>query len=271
MLPEIFRIGSRVVSGYEFFYVFGIAVGGLLILILSRKEKLDFLEMVNYVIFGILVGLLGSKLMTVASVFFGNRAESFRNPRLLLDAARSGGMIPGALISGTLFAIIYAAIFFKQDRWKVFDVTVIGMALGHGIGRVGCFCAGCCFGLPTTLPWGVKFPFFGDHAHPYARVFVHPTQIYEAVLDLVNFVILFCLWRKRKFPGQVFSVYLINYGLIRFLLEYLRNDGGRGYIIRGGSALVNLTFPQLLSLIMIMAGIFILRKKRQPLPYLLSE
>jgi phosphatidylglycerol:prolipoprotein diacylglycerol transferase len=202
--------------------------------------------------------------MSAASVFLANPAASLRRPRLLLDAALSGGMISGALISGILFMIIYTVIFFKRDRWKVFDVTAIGMALGHGIGRIGCFCAGCCFGLPTTLPWGVKFPLLGGDAHPYARGFVHPTQIYEAVLDLVNFIFLFCLWRKRKFPGQVFSLYLINYGVIRFLLEYLRNDGGRGDVIRGGSPLASLTFPQLLSIILIISGGLILRKKRQP-------
>ena len=271
MFPEMFKIGSWAVSGYEFFYVLGITAGSLLILILSRKEKLDFLEIVNYLIFGHLAGLLGSKLMAATSVFFGNRAESIRNPRLLLDATRSGGIISGALISGILFAVIYATIYFKQDRWKVFDITVIGMALGHGIGRIGCFCGGCCFGLPTTLPWGVKFPLFGSQVHPYAGVFVHPTQIYESVLDLANFVVLFCLWRKRKFPGQVFAFYLINYGLIRFLLEYLRNDGGRGYLIRGGSPLVSLTFPQFLSSIMIMGGIFALRIKRQKVPRLPLE
>jgi phosphatidylglycerol:prolipoprotein diacylglycerol transferase len=271
MLPEIFKIGSRVVSGYEFFYFLGIAAGSLLILILSRKENLDFLEMVNFLVFGILASLLGSKLAAVASFFFGNRAESFRNPRLLLEAACSGGMIFGALIAGVLFGVIYAIIFFKPDHWKIFDITVIGMALGHGIGRVGCFCAGCCYGLPTALPWGVKFPRLGGHIHPYSLEFVHPTQIYEAVLNLANFVVLFCLWRKRKFPGQVFSFYLINYGLIRFLLEYLRNDGGRGYLIRGGSPLASLTVPQLLSLIMLMAGIFILRIKRQKSPALPLE
>jgi phosphatidylglycerol:prolipoprotein diacylglycerol transferase len=262
MLPEIFRIGSWTLSGYEFFYFLGIVVGSLLILVLSRKEKLDFLEMVNYLVFGILAGLLGSKLAAVISAFRGNPVDAFRHPRLLLDATRGGGMISGALVSGILFGVIYATIFFKQDRWKVFDITVIGMALGHGIGRVGCFCAGCCFGLPTTLPWGAKFPFLGGHPHPFARVYVHPTQIYAAVLDLVNFMILFFLWRKRKFPGQVFSFYLINYGLIRFFLEYIRNDGGRGYLIRGGSHWSSLSYPQILSILLIGGGILILRNRR---------
>jgi phosphatidylglycerol:prolipoprotein diacylglycerol transferase len=139
------------------------------------------------------------------------------------------------------------------------------MALGHGIGRIGCFCAGCCYGLPTTLPWGVKFPFLGGRDHPYARVFVHPTQIYEAVLDLANFVVLLFLWRKRKFPGQVFSLYLINYGVIRFFLEYLRNDGGRGHLIRGAAPIASFTLPQLLSVIMVVAGIFVWRAKKRTL------
>jgi phosphatidylglycerol---prolipoprotein diacylglyceryl transferase len=271
MLPEMFRIGSWKVSGYEFFYFLGIVVGSLLILVLSRKEKLDFLEMVNYLIFGILAGLLGSKLSAVVAVFLENPTMTIRHPRLLLSAVRGGGMISGALISGILFGVIYATIFFKQDRWKVFDITVIGMALGHGIGRVGCLCAGCCFGLPTSLPWGVKFPFLGGRPHPFARVFVHPAQVYESILDLANFVILICLWRKRKFPGQIFSFYLINYGLIRFGVEYLRNDGGRGYLIRGGSPLTSLSFPQLLSILLISGGIFMSRARSKTLAHSKSD
>ena len=112
MLPEMFTVGSWTVSGYKFFYALGIGAGSLMILILSRKEKLDFMEMVNYLIFGILAGLLGSKLAAVASFFFANRTESLRDPRLLLDAAYSGGMITGAIFAGILFGIIYAAFFF---------------------------------------------------------------------------------------------------------------------------------------------------------------
>jgi phosphatidylglycerol:prolipoprotein diacylglycerol transferase len=262
MFPGTLTFGPLALAGYTFFYVLGIAAACLLILLLARKEKLDSLETFNYILLGTLASLLGSKLLATAAVLLGDPAASLRRPRLLLDVARGGGMISGAIIAGAMFALLYTKYFFKCRRWQVLDVTVIGVALGHGIGRLGCFCAGCCYGLPTALPWGVKFPRLGGQAHPFAQVFVHPTQIYEALINLANFVFLLRLRRKRKFPGQVFAWYLINYGVIRFTLEYLRNDGGRGYLFRGGGPLASFTFPQLLAVVMIVSGTSILCLKK---------
>ena len=73
-------------------------------------------------------------------------------------------------------------------------------------------------------------------------------------------MILFLVWRKRKFGGQVFSLYLINYGIIRFLVEFLRNDGGRGYIIKSSSKFLSLSIPQLISVLLIVSGIILYKQ-----------
>jgi phosphatidylglycerol:prolipoprotein diacylglycerol transferase len=176
MFPGTLIVWPLAVAGYTFFYVLGIVAGSLLILVLARKEKLDPLETFNYVLLGTLASLLGSKLLAMASVFLGDPAASWHRPRQLLDAARGGGLISGAIVAGGLFTFLYTKYFFKCRRWQVFDVTVIGVALGHGIGRFGCFCAGCCYGLPTALPWGVKFLRLGGQVHPFAQDFVQPGQ-----------------------------------------------------------------------------------------------
>lgn len=260
MLPEVSIIGIFTLSGYQFFYVIGAVFTIAVILILSRREKFDLIEMINLLIFGMMSGVAGAKIYAVSAVFLASPKLSFKDPGILLNASKSGGTFYGGIIAMTLFGIFYSRRYFKGSEWKIFDIVVIGGALGHVFGRLGCFSAGCCYGLPTEFPWGVKFPFHGENIHRYHDVFIHPTQIYEASLNLLNFVILFLVWRKRKFGGQVFSLYLINYGIIRFLVEFLRNDGGRGYIIKSSSKFLSLSIPQLISVLLIVSGIILYKQ-----------
>lgn len=163
-------------------------------------------------------------------------------------------------MAGTLFVIFYLKRYFKRAFWKMLDITAIGVALGHASGRVGCFLGGCCYGRPTHLPWGVRFRFLGRLPHPFAGTAIHPTQLYEASLNLINFAVLLVLWKKRSFDGRAFSFYLINYGAIRFLSKYLRNDSTRGYIFRSASPLASLSIPQIISLGLIIVGLWALKK-----------
>lgn len=264
MLPEIFKIGSISISGYSFFYILGILAYSLMFIFLAQRENLDVIESLNFIIFGVISAVLGAKLYGVVYVILKNPAENALNIDLLWQEFKTGGVFYGGVIAGLVFAYFYLRKYFKGNEWRVADITVIGVALGHVLGRIGCFCAGCCYGRPTDLPWGIKFPFLSNDLHPCRDVFVHPTQIYEALLNLVNFIVLFLFWRRRKFTGQIFSMYLINYGIIRFFGEMLRNDGGRGYLFKVGDLALIFSYPQLISIILIGSGtvIYFKLKKR---------
>ena len=139
-------------------------------------------------------------------------------------------------------------IFIRTRRlslWTVADVLAPSIALGHAIGRIGCLMNGCCYGRPTQLPWGICFP--PDHAT--AGVPVHPTQIYEAVLNFGIYLFLARCYRARKFPGQIFALYLIFYALIRLFVEVFRGDYPIRYL--GGVA----TPAQLLSVAILALGL----------------
>ena len=122
--------------------------------------------------------------------------------------------------------------------------------------------SGCCYGRPTSLPWGIKFPFLGFNRHPFYNAAVHPTQIYEFILDIINFIFLLFYSRQKKFAGQVFSQYLINYGIIRFFLEYFRGDVF--YLHDSNFRFFSLTLFQIVSLIFVLSGIIMKKiiKKR---------
>jgi len=150
---------------------------------------------------------------------------------------------------------------------RTVDAFGPGLALGHAIGRVGCFAAGCCYGKPTHHFWGVTF------SNPLAQAWVgtplgiplEPTQLFEAAVELVNFFILMWLLRHRKFDGQVFGAYLFLYGVARYFLEFLRDDPGRGSVFGG-----IMTGTQLIAIGLVLMGglIWWLRPgwKAEPVP-----
>jgi phosphatidylglycerol---prolipoprotein diacylglyceryl transferase len=106
--------------------------------------------------------------------------------------------------------------------WRVADLCSPVVAFGLFFGRIGCFLNGCCYGEPTTLPWAVHFP------HVSGRV--HPTQLYEAIGALGIFALLTWVVRPRKQRhGDVFAWFLVLYGVLRFLLEFVRDDDRGGF------------------------------------------
>ena len=132
------------------------------------------------------------------------------------------------------------------------------VALGHGIGRIGCLMHGCCYGMACELPWAVHFPV--DHETKGAGV--HPTQIYEAGLNLLLSLALSRLFQFRKFHGQVFAVYLCSYALLRSFVEAFRGD----YPIRYANGL--LTPAHLISIGIFSVGalLFLVLRNRLPSP-----
>ena len=155
-------------------------------------------------------------------------------------------------------------IIYRADTPLPPSVAAPGIALGHFFGRLGCFAAGCCFGRPALdFPLGIKFT--SQYAHTHTGVplntALYPTQLFEAGLNLLNFIILMTVFYRKKFNGQVILLYLFNYSLIRFVIEYFRGDGDRGYIFGGpANPFTSLSVPQLISLIGIIISIVLYRR-----------
>jgi phosphatidylglycerol:prolipoprotein diacylglycerol transferase len=118
--------------------------------------------------------------------------------------------------------------------WEAADIWAPSIALGHAIGRLGCFCAGCCYGKPAGgLPWAVIFR--NPDSLALKGVPLHPSQLYESAGEVLNFLILITLRRRQAFKGQLFWVYILNYSIIRSAVEIFRGDEVRGFIAGGVS------------------------------------
>ncbi len=161
--------------------------------------------------------IVGSRLLYVISYWQDDFA---RQPIWEIFMIQKGGLVfYGGLIGASLCLIVYVRLK-KMPLWKLADVLAPSVALAHVFGRLGCLMHGCCFGYPTAVAWAIHFP--KDHATH--GVGVHPTQIYESLLNLALYAALAWGYRRKKFDGQIFAIYLLAYACLRSFVELFRGD-----------------------------------------------
>jgi phosphatidylglycerol:prolipoprotein diacylglycerol transferase len=259
MYPELFRIGNFPVNTYGVLLALAFLSALLIAARLAARDGLPRERIYDLGLWMLLSALLGSKLLMLWT------EPSYRdNPWHLisLDFLRSGGVFYGGFIGACLTGYFLIRRY-GLPWWKTADAFAPGIALGLGLGRQGCFAAGCCWGKPTTLPWGVQFTELG---HEITGVpldaHLHPTQLYESFAAFLIFFFLLWLHRRRRFDGQVILLFSILYGAVRFSVEFLRDDP-RGDIL-GLTSLTGLSTSQLISLLIGIGAliIFIMRWRR---------
>ncbi len=174
-------------------------------------------EAVSSLIPWIMLGAaLGARLLYVISY----SKEFADEPWYEMILPRRGGFVfYGGLIGSAITTLIFCQVR-KIPLWSMADVMAPSIALGHVFGRFGCLMTGCCYGSPTNVPWAIHFPL----EHWTHGIGVHPTQIYEAGLNLVLFLVLSAIFQRRRFTGQVFACYLIGYAFVRSFVELFRGD-----------------------------------------------
>ena len=211
----LFEIFGIQIKSYGLMIAIGIIVAATLFINKGKKKGFDEDSLLNLIIFAIIGGMLGGKGLFIITEF----KNIIKDPSILLNFGY-GFVIYGAIGGGALAMYLYC----KKKNWNIIemlDMTVPGLAIAQGFGRIGCFLAGCCYGAETTLPIGVKFP---ESSLAPTGIYVHPTQIYSSVFDfLLGFFLLYYSKKERK-NGKVMGLYLIIYSIGRFLVEFLRDD-----------------------------------------------
>lgn len=245
MYPELFRIGDFPVNTYGVLLALGMMLSLFTASRLAARDGLPRERIYDLGLWTLIGALLGSKIL----MFFTEENVQI----LSLDFLRSGGVFYGGLLGG-FFTVVFLVRYYKLNFWKVADAFAPAVAVGQFFGRQGCFSAGCCWGKPTDSALGVHFT---EHAHEYTGVpiykpdgselFLHPTQLYESFAMLIVFGILILIHRKKRFDGQVLIAYGIIYSIVRFTIEFLRDDP-RGNLF-GLTDLTGLSTSQIISLI----------------------
>lgn len=253
MYPELFRIGSFPINTYGVFLAIAFLCAIFVTVKLAERDGLPRERIYDLSLWMLLASLIGSKILMLFT-----EPEYRGNPLQLLslDILRSGGVFYGGLL-GAIVAGYLLMKRYKLPWWKTADACAPGIAIGNFFGRQGCFAAGCCWGKPTTLPWGVKF---SEAGHEITGVpidaHLHPTQLYESFAMLLVFGFLLWLHKHKRFNGQVILVYALLYSIIRFSIEFVRDDP-RGDIL-GLTTLTGLSTSQMISLIVGITALLLL-------------
>jgi len=258
MYPEIIHIGSFPINTYGVFLAIAFLCGILVTVKLAERDGLPRQKIYDLSLWMLLAGLIGSKILMLFT-----EPEYRENPMQLisLDFLRSGGVWYGGLLGGVLVGYLLMKRY-QLPWWKTADAFAPGLAVGNFFGRQGCFAAGCCWGKPTTLPWGVKFT---EQGHQITGVptdtYLHPTQLYESFAMLLVFFFLFWLHKRKRFSGQVILAYALLYSVIRFAIEFVRDDP-RGDIL-GLTTLTGLSTSQLISIVIGTCALILLVVRRR--------
>jgi phosphatidylglycerol:prolipoprotein diacylglycerol transferase len=260
MYPRLFELGPITVYTYGVLLAAAYLLGLKLAMARAKARRLDQTRVLDLGIYIIISALVGAKLLLLVTDF----RTYLSNPRELLTLVRVAGVFYGGLILAVVVAFWYIRRI-GMPLWTTCDVFAPGIALGHIVGRLGCFFAGCCYGKPTGRPWGVTFtdPFANANTGTPLNVALHPTQLYEAGAEALILVILLATEsRGRPFPGRTFWLYILLYAVSRYVVEMFRGDPR-------GMPIGTLSTSQLISLLLIplAVGMLIyLRRRRAPEP-----
>ncbi|MEE2960088.1 MAG: prolipoprotein diacylglyceryl transferase [Myxococcota bacterium] len=231
------------------FYGLLIAIGFMTAMLMAKRqaerEGEDGEEIVDIAFYLLLWGLVGAR-----AIFILTQLERYMSSPLDVLMFWKGGLVFYGGIIGAAFYLIYYSRRYGLPFFKFADIFVPYLAMAAVFGRMGCLCAGCCFGKPTDLFWGIQFPVgsMAQHAHMGAGLVgvgdlslaVHPTQLYEAGAELVLFATLAWVRGFKSFHGQLLLIWLSAYSVIRILIEIVRGDKIRGVYLLSTSQYISI-------------------------------
>ena len=211
-----FTVGSIEVRWYGIIITLGIIAGFCYALYRSKHEGIKYDDVIDYAIWTVLIAVIGARVYYVLTTLGDGLYHSFYD----VIAIWEGGIaIYGAVIGGAVAILIVSKVkkFSKQNILKMFDMVAPGVMLGQIIGRWGNFVNGEAHGIKTSESFFLRMGLNGGAA-------VHPTFLYESLWNLLGFVLINILYKKKKFDGQVLLMYLAWYGFGRMFIEGLRTD-----------------------------------------------
>ncbi|PKM72065.1 MAG: prolipoprotein diacylglyceryl transferase [Firmicutes bacterium HGW-Firmicutes-16] len=246
MYNDIFTIGSITIHGYGLMIGIGFVCAILVGAYRGKRRDLDINVIIDIALISIAFGFLGAKLLYVLT----DIRHFFEAPLVVLGS--EGFVVYGGVLSGALSAVIYCHRK-KLSFISYFDLLIPSVAIAQGFGRIGCFLAGCCYGRETDSILGVVFP-SGSIAPAGVKLF--PTQLFSSGGDFMIAGILLLFSNKLKYKGDSGALYLLLYGIGRFVIEFFRND------YRGSVGM--LSTSQFISIFTILIAItlFAVNKKR---------
>ncbi len=256
MHPELFQLGPFHLRSYGVLMAVAFVVGTFLGLREARRLGLDEDKVVNVILVTLIASVFGARMLYVLE-----HLGEFRREWTSALALWQGGLtLYGGVAAGT-FAGLVAARRMGLPVWITADALTPALALGTFFGRVGCFLNGCCYGHPTSLPWGVVFPRDSFASLEFGTQPVHPSQLYNALAGLLLFGVFQVLRGRFKVPGVLFWSFILVFALVRIPLDLTRAYETDAVLLRAGT--LDITESQLMSLGMILFGVLMILRLRR--------
>ncbi|MCE1247096.1 MAG: prolipoprotein diacylglyceryl transferase [Firmicutes bacterium] len=247
MHPIAFKIGNFPIYYYGVMMVVSYIVTLIVMKYTHDIEKLTYDEAVDVSIYSIAGGVIGARLFYVCL----NLGTFLKSPIHILYIREGGLSWHGAMIGGFL-GLFLMSYLKKIPMGRIADYASVHGTLALAIGRLGCFMNGCCYGKECSLPWAVNFHDAGIHG------LRHPTQLYETLMLVVCFFLFLWWWKKKKFDGEMTLLMFAAYGVIRFVVEFFRENTANQY--PGG---IEISLAQYFSLAIIIVCAALLAAKRR--------
>ena len=258
MFPFIVIFGKKI-SMYMIMSIIGIFVSGFVACKEIKKRGYDDTDMIVLllisaigVFFGghILFGITNINKLYMFIIHIGN-TDSLNTFFGAISDIFGGSVFYGGLIGGMIAGVIYLKK--KKLPFDIYsDIATIIIPLFHFFGRIGCFLVGCCYGVESHL----GFTYHNSIVEPANHINRFPIQLVEATYNLGLFFLLFYLLKKNKMKGKLLGLYLVLYPIGRFIFEFFRGDEYRGFLF-------GLSTSQIISIILLFIGIYILTKKEK--------
>lgn len=242
MCPVI-RITNFDIDSYVFLYFIAFIVSTFLLRHELKRNNYAPHLYVTLMVVGLITGIIGSKIYYLIGIWKEFTLSPFETIFNIAGQGSYGGFILGGI------SIALTLKLKKLPLLKTLDVIAPIVPMGQVFGRLGCFLAGCCHGIPSHVPWALSFP---NGLYP-VHVKVHPTQLYEMFICFCIFILLWKLRKKETEYGVKFGLYLVLADLGRFIVEFYRLNP---------KVLFSLTVPQIIAVLGVMIGTFIIKNAR---------
>jgi len=254
MFPDLFSIGPLTLHTYGLFVATGFLVGLMVAVKLGKTGGITPQQTMDIGFVMIVASIVGSRLLYILM----NLSHYLSRPMDILKIWQGGLVFSGGIV-GALVTVIWYTRKHRLSFWKVADMWAPAVAVGQGIGRIGCLMAGCCYGKPTGSSCGVVFT--NPHSLAPLNIPLHPTQLYSSLGNFIVFFILLVLHRKKSYDGQVFLWLLVLHSTSRLFVERFRGDD-RGMVFATG-----MSATQLVTLVLLIGAIvtlFLFKRRRTP-------
>ena len=224
----LFGLDSIPIHSYGLMVALGFLAGSWYVKREAMKAGEDPAKALDLVFYILIAAILGSRILYVLT---SERERLFQDPFFLFKIWEGGLVFYGGLIASVLVSIWFLKKY-RISFWKYADFFAPALALGHAIGRQGCFLAGCCYGRPLLVSawFSVTFPTNINSLAP-AGIPLYSTQLMESLGEFLIFLGLAWGLRRKKFDGQIFILYLMIYAGLRFVIEFFRGDIERGFVL----------------------------------------